>query len=67
MTTLVHKSSQPGTKSELDLFYAPATHEQILSGKWIYVHPSGSTDGDLFFLKLKEQMNILILVKQLFV
>jgi hypothetical protein len=39
MTTLVHKSSQPGTKSELDFFYAPATHEQILSGKWIYIHP----------------------------
>ena len=47
MTTLVHKSSQPGTKSELDLFYTPATQEQILSGKWIDVHPSGSIDGEV--------------------
>ena len=47
MSILVHKSSQPGTKSELDLFHTPATQEQILSGKWIDVHPSGSVDGDV--------------------
>ena len=47
MSVLVHKSSQPGTKSELDLFQTPATQEQILSGKWIDVHPSGSIDGDV--------------------
>ncbi len=50
MTNLVHKSCQPGTKSDLDLFYTPATQEQILSGKWIDVHPSGSIDGEVPFL-----------------
>ena len=67
MTTLVHKSSQPGTKSELDLFYTPATQEQILSGKWIDVHPSGSIDGEVPILFEVEQMNILIPVKHLLV
>ena len=31
----------------MDLFQTPATQEQILSGKWIDVHPSSSIDGDV--------------------
>ena len=31
----------------MDLFYTPATQEQILSGKRKDVYPSGSIDGDV--------------------
>jgi hypothetical protein len=58
MKYLVHKSSQPGIKSELDIFYTSATQEQILSGKWIDVHPSGSIDGEepiLFEVKVTDE------------
>jgi len=33
MNRLVHQSSQPCAKSELDLFVTPATQEMILGGK----------------------------------
>jgi hypothetical protein len=44
MTTLVHKSSQPGTKP--DFFFNPAT-DVNLRGIWIDVHPSGSINGEV--------------------
>ena len=49
MSRLVHESSQPCAKSELDLFVIPATQEMILGGKWVDVHPIGfsPSDGDV--------------------
>ena len=35
MSKLVHKSSAPCAKSELDLFLTPGTQEMILGGKWV--------------------------------
>ena len=49
MNRLVHQSSQPRAKTELDLFVTPATQEIILGGKWVDVHPIGfsPSDGDV--------------------
>ncbi len=49
MNRLVHQSSQPCAKSELDLFVTPATQEMNLGGKWEDVHPIGfsPSDGDV--------------------
>ena len=49
MNKLVHQTSQPCAKQELDLFATPATQEMILSGKWVDVHPVGfsPSDGDV--------------------
>jgi hypothetical protein len=46
MNRLVHQSSQPCAKSELDLFVTPATQEMILGGKWVDVHPIGFSPSD---------------------
>ena len=49
MNKLLHKSSAPCAKSELDLFQTPATQEMILGGKWVNVYPIGfsPSDGDV--------------------
>ena len=49
MSKLVHKSSAPCAKSELDLFLTPGTQEMILGGKWVNVYPIGfsPSDGDV--------------------
>ena len=46
MHKLVHKSSAPCAKSELDLFAIPDTQESILGGKWVTVHPTGFSSSD---------------------
>ena len=49
MSKLVHKTSSPCAKSELDLFLTPGTQEMILGGKWVNVYPIGfsPSDGDV--------------------
>ena len=63
MNKLVHQSSQPCAKQELDLFTTPATQEMILSDKWVDIHPIGFSLQMvmyLYFLKLKGVMIILM-------
>jgi hypothetical protein len=47
MKRLVHQSSQPCAKSELDLFVTPATQEMILGGKWEDPIGFSPSDGDV--------------------
>ena len=43
---LLHNSSVPCTKSELDLLLTPPTQASILSGKWLDFYPVAVLEGD---------------------